>query len=218
MLKTADFCGIIIGNRPRARRPGKGNGLIMSSPIGDKRAVKIFVLYLLENINYPLELCTISDIVMQTDYVMFLDFAESFNEMTDAGLIEQLDPAEEGGNPLFIITDHGRTVAQGLKSDVLPSILDKSLTAAFRYLDFARRKITTDCEILNVNAMTGECDVHARILEEKRILFDAVLHVDSINRAERMKRNFEDKPDVIYRGYTALLAGNMNFIFDGKKE
>ena len=58
----------------------------MPSTIGSKRTVKIFVLYLLENINYPLEYCTINDIVMQTDYVLFLDFAESFNEMVDDGL------------------------------------------------------------------------------------------------------------------------------------
>ena len=41
----------------------------MSSPIGSKNNVKIFVLYLLENINYPLDYCSINDIVMQTDYV-----------------------------------------------------------------------------------------------------------------------------------------------------
>ena len=35
----------------------------MASTIGSKRTVKIFVLYLLENINYPLEYCTINDIV-----------------------------------------------------------------------------------------------------------------------------------------------------------
>ena len=63
----------------------------MPSTIGSKRTVKIFVLYLLENINYPLEYCTINDIVMQTDYVMFLDFAESFNEMVDDGLIESFE-------------------------------------------------------------------------------------------------------------------------------
>ena len=71
----------------------------MSSPIGSKRAVKIFVLYLLENINYPLELCTINDIVMQTDYVMYLDFAESFNEMLDGGLISSV---EEDGKTLTV--------------------------------------------------------------------------------------------------------------------
>lgn len=190
----------------------------MSSPIGDKRAVKIFVLYLLENINYPLELCEISDIVMQTDYVMFLDFAESFNEMTDAGLIEAIPEAPDADHPKYIITDRGRTVAQGLKSDVLPSILDKSLSAAFRYLDFARREILTECEVINVNPMTGECDVHCRILEKKRVLFEATLHVDSVNRAERMKRNFQNKPDIIYRGYNALLSGNINYVFDTDKK
>ena len=55
--------------------------LDMASPIGSMRNVKIFVLYLLENINYPLDFVTINDIVMQTDYVMYLDFAEGFNEM-----------------------------------------------------------------------------------------------------------------------------------------
>ena len=61
----------------------------MGSPIGGKRNVKIFVLYLMENINYPLEFSTLNDIVMQTDYVLYLDFAEAFNEMVDGGLIEK---------------------------------------------------------------------------------------------------------------------------------
>ena len=51
----------------------------MSSPIGSKRNVKIFVLYLMENIDYPLDFTTLNDIVMQTDYVMYLDFAEGFH-------------------------------------------------------------------------------------------------------------------------------------------
>ena len=62
----------------------------MSSPIGGKNNVKIFVLYLMENINYPIDFCTINDVVMQTDYVMYLDFAECFYEMVDAGLILSL--------------------------------------------------------------------------------------------------------------------------------
>ena len=80
----------------------------MPSPIGSKRNVKIFVLYLLENINYPLEYCTINDIVMQTDYVMFLDFAESFNEMVDGGLI---DSFEEDGLTYYQISEMGKVVA-----------------------------------------------------------------------------------------------------------
>jgi hypothetical protein len=38
--------------------------------------------------------------------------------------------------------------------------------------------------------------------------------VDSEDRANRMKENFYDRPEVIYRGVHAMLAGNMNFLFD----
>ena len=116
----------------------------MSSPIGSKNNVKIFVLYLLENINYPLDYCSINDIVMQTDYVMYLDFAEAFIEMLDGGLISSF---ESGGTTYYEVTEKGRCVAQELNSDVLSSILDKSLAAALRYLDFSRRKIVAHCEI-----------------------------------------------------------------------
>ena len=38
--------------------------VIMASLVGSKRNVKIFVLYLMQNINYPLDYVTINDIVM----------------------------------------------------------------------------------------------------------------------------------------------------------
>ncbi len=183
----------------------------MSSTIGAKRNVKIFVLYLMQNINYPLDLFTISDIVMQTDYVLFLDFAESFNEMTDAGLIA---PVESDGNTLYEVTDKGRTVAQSLRSDVLSSMLDKAMSAALRYLDFSRRGVVCTSEIINADPATGGCDVHCVITEKKKVIFEATLHADSADRARRMKENFDSRPEVIYRGYTALLSGNVNYIFD----
>ena len=183
-------------------------GLIMSSPIGSKNNVKIFVLYLLENINYPLDYCSINDIVMQTDYVMYLDFAEAFIEMLDGGLISSF---ESGGTTYYEVTEKGRCVAQELNSDVLSSILDKSLAAALRYLDFSRRKIVAHCEISGRD--DGRSDVICEITEKKQLIFRTLLTVDSEDRAKRMKENFDDRPEVIYRGVTALLAGNMNYLF-----
>ena len=60
----------------------------MRSQVGSKNNVKIFVLYLMENINYPMDFVTLNDVIMQTDYVMYLDFAEDFGEMTDDVLDE----------------------------------------------------------------------------------------------------------------------------------
>ena len=67
----------------------------MASPIGSKREIKIFVLYLMENIHYPLEFTAINDIVMQTDYVAYLDFAESFNELLDGEKLPKMDALKE---------------------------------------------------------------------------------------------------------------------------
>ena len=72
----------------------------MGSPIGSMRNVKIFVLYLMENIKYPLDFVTLNDIVMQTDYVMYLDFAEGFNQMLDGGLVEKVEFEGEECFPL----------------------------------------------------------------------------------------------------------------------
>ena len=47
----------------------------MSSPLGNKQNITIFVLYLMQNVGYPLDFVTLNDIIMQTDYVAYLDFA-----------------------------------------------------------------------------------------------------------------------------------------------
>lgn len=181
----------------------------MSSAIGSVRNVKIFVLYLMENINYPLDFVTLNDIVMQTDYVMYLDFAEAFHEMLDGDLLEKLVVE---GEELYVITEKGRCVARELKSDLLPSILDRSLSAALRYLNFQKRGIVAKCQIEPLE--DGTYSVCASFTENGKLIFSQTLTVDTLNRAERMKNNFYERPEAIYRGVVALMAGNVNYLFD----
>ena len=183
---------------------------MISSPIGSMRNVKIFVLYLLENINYPLEFTTINDVVMQTDYVMYLDFAEAFYEMVDMDLIEKINI--DDGKDYYLVTDKGRLVARELKSDVLASVLDKALAKALRFLDFKKRDIVARCTVEKTD--DGRYCVSCSFTEKGVLIFSQSLVVDTENRAERMRDNFYDRPEVIYRGVTALLAGNVNYLFD----
>ncbi len=181
----------------------------MGGAIGSVRNVKIFVLYLMENINYPLDFVTINDIVMQTDYVMYLDFAEAFNEMLDGGLIEKLG---DDADAVYAITDKGRVVARELKSDILPSILDNSLSAALRYINFKKRGIVAKCIIEKTD--DGRYSVTCTFTEMKVLIFSQSILVDTLDRAERMKNNFYERPEAIYRGVLALMAGNVNYLFD----
>ncbi len=182
-----------------------------SSVIGSKKNVKIFVLYLMENINYPLDYATLNDIVMQTDYVMYLDFAESFNEMLDASLILEL-PGEEENNPLYAVSDKGKCVARELNSDILRAVLDKSLSAALRYLDFKKRGVKVKTEINKLDG--GRCELVCTMLEKGDVIFRTSVEVDTIQRAEGMRENFLSRPEGIYKATLALLAGNVNFLLD----
>ena len=182
----------------------------MGSAVGSMKNVKIFVLYLMQNLGRALDFITLNDIVMQTDYVMYLDFAEAVGQMLDAGLVAEA--GEVDGDKLYAITEKGICVAENLSSDVLSSILDKSLAAALRYLDFKKRGIVAKCT--TAKRADGEYEVHAQMTCHGKVLFDTVLAVDSADRARRMAENFRDRPEVIWRGVHALLAGNMNFLFD----
>lgn len=183
--------------------------LLMSSAIGNIQNVKIFVLYLMENINYPLDLVTVNDIVMQTDYVMYLDFAVAFNEMLDGGLIEK---TLEGDEEKYFVTEKGRYVARELKSDLLSSILDQSLANALRYLDFKKRGIVPTCTVEQTE--DGRYNVVCSFTENKVCIFSQTLTVDTLDRATRMKNNFYERPEAVYRGVVALLAGDVNYLFN----
>ncbi|MBO7342171.1 MAG: DUF4364 family protein [Clostridia bacterium] len=182
----------------------------MASAVGGMKNVKIFVLYLMQNLGRPLDFITLNDIVMQTDYIMYLDFAEAFGQMLDGDLIREV--GELDGDKMYEITEKGICVAENLSSDVLSSILDKSLAAALRYLDFKKRGIEAKCT--TERREDGVYEIHCQLLERGRVLFSNTLTVDSADRARRMAENFRDRPEVVYRGVLALLAGNMNFLFD----
>ena len=180
----------------------------MGARIIAKKNVKIFVLFLMENINYPLDFVSINDIVMQTDYVMYLDFAESFDELLEANLIEY---TEIDGEKYYSVTKKGSLVARELHSDILTSILDKSLEAAFRYLDFKKRGIEARCS--SMRRADGRFDLTCTLYEKREKIFETTIVVDTENRVERMKRLYMERPDVIYRGTVALLTGQMSYLF-----
>ncbi len=184
-----------------------------SSALGGKRNVKIFLLYLMQNVRIPLDFATLNDMVMQTDYVMYLDMAEAFHEMLDDALIE-VAPADEDATdntPRYVVTQKGRIVAEQLHTELLPTILDESLRCALRYLDFRRRGITTHCTVTPMEDGTAEffCSVE----QHGKVLFETRVSVDSMTRARQMEDNFRARPEAIYKGMWSLLSGNVNYLF-----
>lgn len=181
----------------------------MPSVLGGKRNTKVFILYLLQNIQVPVTFVTLNDMIMETDYVMYLDFSECFYELLDHALIVAV--GEEDGQPTYTVSSQGRHVAQQLHSDLLPVVLDESLRCALRYLDFKRRGVKTECQI--EPCADGSAEFTCRVVEQGRQLFSTTIHCDCLARAQQMERNFHERPEAIYKGLWALLSGNVNCLF-----
>ncbi|MBQ8415345.1 MAG: DUF4364 family protein [Clostridia bacterium] len=183
----------------------------MPSSVRNLNNVKIFVLYLMRNINYPMSFATVNDIVRQNDYVMYLDFAEAFHAMLDGGLIKE-DGRDELDTPLYSVTRKGAIVADELHRDISPAILDQSLRCALRYLDFAQRGVVVDSTAERQS--DGTFNVTLTLKEKDKILLSTTVNADSEYRSHQLRQTFRDRPDVIYRGILALLAGKVDFLFD----
>ena len=183
----------------------------MSFPLGNKQNIKIFVLYLMQNVGYPMDFVTLNDVIMQTDYVAYLDFAETFAKLEEGELIAAAG-VNERGEATYTVTQKGRTVVESYHSDILPSILEESLACALRYLDFSRRGTKATCKI-TANP-SGGFDITCALTEQNVTLLSITLWADTKARAELMEAQFRRSPENIYRGTLALLSGSVNYLFD----
>lgn len=197
----------------------------MQAPLKEKNDIKIFILYLLKNIGYALDFNTISDIVVQDEFVNYFDFAECFAELLDSGTIEMrragdvrdTETAGWGGSyekntELYRITEDGVRVVEQLQSSLLIMIKEKSLKSAMRLLSFKARG--SDIKCTGKERTDGRYDLHCEVIENHETLLCVDLVIESKQQLDKMMYNFNERPEVIYRGVVALLTGDINYLID----
>ena len=198
----------------------------MQAPLKEKNDIKIFILYLLKNLKYPLDFNTISDIVVQDEFVNYFDFAECFAELLDLGTIEQIRVGDEliaepsigqNGRPekkneLYRITENGIRVVEQLQSNLLSMIKEKSLKSAMRLLSFKSRGSEVKCT--SEKRLDGGYDLHCEVIENHNTLLEVNLVVENKQQLDAMMYNFNERPEVIFRGVVSLLTGDINYLID----
>lgn len=173
----------------------------------DKFEIKVFILFLLNNLDDPLEFSTVNDIVIQDGFVNYFDFAICFAELLEACQITETDD----NKPLYAISDVGRTAIESYESTLYNTVREKALRSALRLLAFNKsgNKISssiTDCK----SGYTLKCTIS----DNERILFNTEVFLTEKHYAEKLKANFDERAEIIYKGTLALLSGDVNFIFD----
>ncbi|MGM9652979.1 MAG: DUF4364 family protein [Eubacteriales bacterium] len=194
----------------------------MPTPLHDKNEIKIFILFLLDKIGYPLDYNTIGSIVVQDGIVRFFDFADCFFQLLDAGHIRKAEDAGEqlhlsdtaepsDADALYEITPTGREVAHVLGENLMVTVREQGIRSALRHLSLQKLGAVID----QTYTPLGEGFSYSCSIKDKDGEMLAVnLRLDDRRQLERIRKNFADRPEIIYRGVLALLSGDVNYIFE----
>ena len=56
--------------------------------------------------------------------------------------------------------------------------------------------------------------LRCEIADNQRVLFSSEVFLTEKHYAEKLKVNFDERAEIVYKGALALLSGDVNFIFD----
>lgn len=175
----------------------------------NKLDVKVFILYLMNKVDEPLEYTTVNDIVLQDEFVNYFDFALCFSELVDAGQVEEC--GEENGIKLYTVSESGKESLESYESSLLSVIREHASKSVRKFMAYKR-------EGRRATATVTECGkgfmLKCEISDRARKLFSTEIYISELDEAMRAKKNFEDREDVILKGVQALVAGKVNYIFE----
>ncbi len=169
--------------------------------------VKIFILFLLDNINYPLDYDTIHDICIQNGYVGGFDFTACFSQLKELGHVLEDGDGEER---YYVISPTGKMVAAELQSNILLSIREKSLKSAMQLLSFKKRQAKTASSVSQ--RKDGKYQLHCEITEPGGDVLNIDLCIASHALAEEMQKKFDKDPESVYRRLLSVLSGDVDYV------
>ncbi len=175
----------------------------------NKLDVKVFILYLMNKVDSPLEYTTVNDIVLQDEFVNYFDFALCFSELLDAGQVEEV--GSDGDVKLYKVSESGKESLESYESSLLSVIRDHASKSVRRFMAYkreGRRAVSTITECGEGYML--KCEIYDRTKK----LFSAEVYIPELEEAKKSKKNFDDREDVILKGVQALIAGKVNYIFE----
>ena len=176
----------------------------------DKFEIKIFILFLLKNIKEPLEFSMINDIVIQDGYVNYFDFAICFAELLENGqILEQ--KRKEDSHPVYVIPPAGEEAVSNVQMKLFTTVREKALRSALRLLAFYKtgNRISSDLEELPNGYMLS-----CKIEDKDKVLMNLQVFLTEKYYADKLRKNFDDRAENVYKGVLSLLSGDVNYIFD----
>ena len=105
----------------------------MQAQLQKKTEIKIYILYVMKNIGYPVEFSRLNDTITSDGPVNYFSFTECFSELLDT---DNIKAVRDGDCETFVITEQGINVVNNLLDVLIPSVRRTALAAATRLTSF----------------------------------------------------------------------------------
>lgn len=172
-----------------------------------KTDIKVFLLFLLDNIGYPMEHSSVIEMVSEnTDEIIF-DYDECLRELSDDGhlLFDEFD-----GEKYYMISDSGRMISRELYDRLDKGFRERSLKYAAKYISLSKNGATAKAQVKETPDKRYKVTMQAN--DSRGEIMSLSIVVNSREEAEKIKLNYEAKPDGVYRGILFSATGRLEFL------
>ena len=169
--------------------------------------MKVFLLFLLDNIGYPLEHATIMEIVQENTDEISLDYDECLRQLVAS---EHMLYDEVGEERYYMISDKGRLVAAQLYDSLDKGFRERSMRVAIKHISLSKSGARIKAYITETDSKRYK--VTLEVYDRHDAVMSTTVTVNSKSEAELIKKNYEAKPDGVYRGVLFSVTGKLEYI------
>lgn len=178
----------------------------MQAPLQKKTEIKVYILYVMKNIGYPVEYDKLNDAITMEDPVTAFAFTECFSELLDTENIELI--RGDDGSEAFMITQKGINVCDNLLYMLIPSVQRIALSTALRFVSFEQKGMDFSCTVTNEE---GHCLLSFAVTQKDKQIFSMELSLSDVEQASRFEEKLKKNPEFLYKSILALLDSQRNF-------
>jgi len=173
----------------------------------DETKIKIYILYLLDNIKEELDLNTVTEMILYDGTINYFIYSECIRELIKSGLI-LLKGDKEEDTEKCVLSEVGKQVLDAVDEDVMEDAKRKLLVSASRYLAYrgSNPHVKT-----SITPGDGGYFLELNIESQEKKMFSASLYLDSFDEADEMRERFERDPKVLYSAVLSILSGKASF-------
>lgn len=169
--------------------------------------IKVFLLYILDRVSYPMDDITMSYIIVENAPTFSLEYNEALLDLVESGHVhaESIE-----GKTYYIIEDLGRMVARELYDTLDPGLRERSEECAAKYISISERGGKVTGRITQEE--NGRFLAELEVTDAEGLLFSVRVARSSREEAERVKENFEQRPNVVWRSLLFAATGKLDYL------